>query len=498
MRTEIFRALNASVATEGRPVLKGLNISLSRGETLGVFGTFDSGNTSLLDMITGKTALQSGVLYYNDTPFISGGMNQPGARVAHISKDSALVNGLKLWENILVIRKYRRKKIFLSKNLIFKEMTKCFANFDLDFSPNQLTDTLTPVQHIIIEILKAHLLNVQIILISDFSLECTKKEYDELFAFIDKLKKKDISFIVTSYRISNLKMLADRISFLTGGSIIKSVENKPNKNGELVDRILTSIFPDNMEPKSNKPVKNEVIFQAKNIDIGLAKPASFDLRKGEIAALVDPFKSANSILESKIRSNDKTSTFLLRGKPIRKFGWKENVAFIDFNTKDMIFTSLSIANNICFANYIKYSFIGIIRHRLMKFISEEFVSWYGDDSLDDKLISGNISEKQRIAILLFRLRLANPDVLFCLDPGIDSDYINNKMIHRELADLAYKKGMAVCILVSNKDNVNNFADRYIVVTKDNILEEEGYRSISKDNPDADNKQAHSRFEGEIE
>ncbi len=478
MRAEIFRALNASVVKDGQPILTGLNMELCHGETVGVFGTFDSGKTSLLDMITGKIELQSGVLYFNETPYNLGGINYPGARIVQISKTSSLLNGLKLWENILVIRKHRLKKIFLSKNLIIKEMAKCFAEYKLDFDPNQLTDTLTPIQHIIMEILKAYLLNVQLILISDFSIECSQKEYDELFLFMDKLKKNGISFIVTSYRISNLKMCADKILFLAGGSIVKAVENRAKESKGQIDRIITSIFPENFVLKNNKVMHKEIVFQAKDIDVGLESPISFDLRKGEIVAFVDPFIASNNILANKLRTCDKTSTFLLHGKPVRKFGWNEKAIFVDFNTDDLIFTRLPILNNICFTSYIKYSFMGIIRRRLCKFVSEEFIQWYGDDSLNNVPNSTNLSKKQRVAILLFRLRLANPEVLFCLDPGIGSDYINNAMIHKELADFAYQKGMAICIFVSSTDNMQNLADRYIIISNEKLLEDAAYENIN--------------------
>lgn len=470
MQNEAFRALNISVVTEGQTVLKELSLSLNRGETIGVFSTFDSGITSLLDTVTGKIKLNSGVLYYNDIPYHSGGLNYPGARIAQVSMRSSLINRLKLWESILVVRKHRRANLFLNKSLIVRELEKRFAEFNLNFSPNQLTDSLTPIQHIIIDLLKVYLSNAQIILISNFSIECTKDEYLELFSFIDMLKRRGLSFIITSYRISNLKMCADKICFLTGGSIVKSIENHPD-NDALINRILTSLFSDNKDVTNKQSVNKELIFQAKNIDIGLKKPISFDLKKGEIVAFVDPLRTSINILESKLRSVDRTCDFLLHGKPIKKFGWNKKVIFVDFNTKDMVFSRLSMIDNICFTSYSKYSFMGIIRRRLLKFISEEFFQWYGDDSPNKFPNKTTISRKERIAILLFRLRLSNPYVLFCTDPSIATDYINYKRIYNELADFAYHKGMAICILVSSTDSIYDFADRYIIASEKNIIEE---------------------------
>ena len=471
MKAEIFRALNASVKVGGQMILRNVNISLNQGETLGIFGTFDSGKTLLLDMIAGTVKLDDGLLFYNDKLYLNSDANPPDIKIAQISRNSSLIDGLQLWKNIFVVRNHRRKKFFLSKKIIIEELKKHFRDFNLNLDPNQLAGTLTPIEKVIVEILKAHLLNVKIILLNDFSSDFSAYECDRLYSFMRKLKNLGISFVMNSYRISNLKMLADKISFISDGSIVKTIKNDAAKNSKNVDRVLSAIFPYELNHPKISTENEGVVFQAEDMDIGLKENLSFNLKKGEIVAFIDPYRKSLNLLEKRLRICDKESKFLLNGKQIYKFGWDKKIIFMDFSEKDTIFSSLSIINNLCFTNYKKISFLGIIRGGVCNFISDEFEKWYGNDSLTNELYQDNISQAQRTAILLFRLRLSNPDVLFCLDPELESDIVNHKMIRSELNELAYGRGKSIFILTSNKDSIINFADRYIAVTENSDFEE---------------------------
>lgn len=464
--SEIFRAINIEAKMNGRKVLSDVTVSLQKGETLGIFGTFNSGKTALLDLINGKLIPNKGAIYFEDKLVDREKSEIYQKRVFTIKRDSSLIGGLKLWENIFVIRRHGRRKILLNKNNIHKELKRQFQEFGIRIDPDALAISLSPVENMIIEIFRAYLQNAKIVLISEFASDWSIDEYELLNVFLEKMKDRGLSFVISSHRIELLKKYSQRIAFLVDGSIIKSVELGEEIAEKRLDQIMEAFYKEEMSIPAKQHQIGDIIFTVKDIQIGLQNFHDLELRKGEIVAFRDPYKKAIGDLVTKLRYTDETMEYILNGKSITKIGWQEKVIFMDFGARDSVFSSLSVIRNICLANYKKYSYFGFVRPQISKFILEEFETWLGKDYFKRYRKVGRITQGLRIAILLYRLKLVNPDVLICLDPFLEADILSSSLIRNVLTEMAHENNKAVFIMISSKDKAYDFADKVILVSKD--------------------------------
>ena len=103
-----------------------------------------------------------------------------------------------------------------------------------------------------------------------------------MFAVVDLLKSKGISIIYISHRLEEIFRLSDRITVLRDGQYVTTLNTNETNQDELVKymvgRQLTEIYP----ARDPKCIKDEVIFEAKNVSGNGDKNISFKIHKGEV------------------------------------------------------------------------------------------------------------------------------------------------------------------------------------------------------------------------
>ncbi len=481
MMNEIFRARDVVTANEDRVILNGMNIKLMQGEILGVFGTFDSGKTTLLDLITGSVLPISGnvFLYGKKVPEErDGGIKWPV--LARIGGNSTLINGFSLWENIMVMRGSGIKYRYVNPSLMKKTVASLFKEYDIDLDPGMKAGQLSRFQCFLLEILKARFGKAEIILIDDFALECTYGEYLVLGDLMNRLKGEGVTFLITSCRIGLLKRYSDRISFLYGGRIIKSVCNKPQYDAD-IDCLLSTMFSKNPNhPEGN--TTGAVVLSLRNLDVGLADEISFDLRQGEITSIIDPSKTVLTALSDKLINGKQTENGAIFYKGRRFISLnvqnaKNGIVLIDHGALNRINEGMTVIDNLCMGFHRRFSRFGVIKHSVVKYVKKEFDTWYGSGKLTERTDCHNLPKRDRVALILFRLKLMNPSVVICRNPTSDTDMITYGMLEDCLAELAMN-GAAVCLLNSNVEKIDDFADRYLIMAKGRLFYDVPYNKIS--------------------
>ena len=478
MNEEVFRIQNLFIQNDDRQKISNLNLALSKGETLGIFGLHNSGKDTLFDAVTGKTAFQKGIIYYRDNPYYDSKTAGKSVKITRISTTPSLFGSLTLWENILVLRKRKRFRLLLNRRFIKKEVEDQFHYFGLAFSPNQLARNLTSFQCFIMELMRAFFTSAEIVLIDDFSLDLNQKEEDLLSSLINKLKKEGMSFVLFSRRISILKTFSDRIAFLLSGAIVKTIINAEHE-GKWIDSVLSSIYTDEKGQIQKTHPEGETVFEGRNLNLGLGRKIDISLRKGEVTAIIDPFQTDASRFEQNLQENLTAGRFSYKRSVIKKSSWRNKIIYTDFDAGRNIFSGLSLADNLCFPILRRFSTLAVFRTRLRDYAVSEFRNWAGNDTANRIHNNSDLTQKEKTAIHLFRIKLANPEVLICRDPRTGTDYSSVKMIYRELMELSHNLETAVLIILSSLNDLENFADRYLVITRNNDLREVGFDELRK-------------------
>lgn len=473
MKEEILRVNNLSKFYSNNMVLQNVCFNLYKGEIIGIMGLHNTGKTVLCNILSGNEKFCNGRIFFEEEH-----INIPylikNNYIYMIHKKSSLIHTLSIMENVFIIRKGQKRMFFINRKIIQQELNYWFKELNIRMSPSEKAGKLSKAQQYIIEILKAYIFGAKIIIIDDISFENKPNELNELNMIIENFKSKGISFIITSYQIKLLQLYSDRIYFISNGNMVKCIQNVKRKQIDIKNILLKSEY--GIANTRNKPATaiNKNIFKLVNVANYFFKNISFELNRGEILVIFDYLKDSNEALWKLLKGQDQIDdgSILYQGvyiKSPKNLNQKE-VVFSDFNMNKNIYEYLSVSENICISNYNRLSNFGLLRKRRIRFIEKEFSQWYGDDELIEKKYCTNLSEKEKIAIYMYRLRLQAGSVVFCKNPEQIADYVTFQLIEQELCHMA-DQGMAVCILTSNIENISRFADRIIAISEGRI---EGY------------------------
>lgn len=467
MKQEVFRA---------RGVLQGLNINLFAGESLGVYGMSNSGKTALLDLVEGRVRPHTGVL------FLEGAIAPVGSRegfAARISSQSALVDGCPVWENLLVIRGHRRKKLALRPALLRRQVTALLADAGLKLDVDALVGDLSDAQRYMVEIIKAWLMDVRVILVDDFSSDFTAEETARLRFLMHKIKEEGVSFLITSCRLEALRTCTDRIAFLQAGRVVKTIANTP-ENQRAIDSVMAVLFPDSDIEKQPTPTVGRQLCNAHFKMEGDASLA-LQMHSGEIIAVVDSTGERLAVLQNRLKNQKEVLSLdhppAPSGPHNAANGHKRGSMFTDFSLDDLVVEELSPVDNLCLGLFDRLSTTGVIRHRRMRNVAREFGTWLGSDALLERADCTGISQQDKAAIMMYRLLLHNPAVLVGWIPSLSMDLLVYRVVKRGLLELA-QNGTAVCLLLDDVELLDDFADRYVLVTKKDVQENVSYSAIT--------------------
>ena len=157
-----------------------------------------------------------------------------------------------------------------------------------------------------------------------------------------------------------------------------------------------------------------------------------------------------------------------------------DLMMLDASDLDRIVEWMSPTENICLGLFPRIAPHGVLSADVLHFIGEKFAQWRGNPSLAKLTNCREMSKVDRIALSIFRMKLAKPKVVVFRSLFVGTDSYMREMIAHVLSELMYH-GTTVCVCTPI-DYFDDFADRYIVWDKDrfysNLCYEEAQKIVS--------------------
>ncbi len=463
MRKEILRASHLYKRVGNVLILNDFSMNLYEGEVLGIMGLRDSGKTLLFHILSGEEEFDAGTLFFDEQK-LEGNKLQLRNKIALVKKESALEKNMTVTDNIFHIRKHYHHQFWVHERLYRSQAKEQLERVSLAIDPDSPVSELSEIECYMIEILKGYIMGARIIILDDFAQEHTKTEYFQLNALIEKLREQGVSFLVAGYQMQNLQIYSERILFLVNGTTGKIVCNKRRK--QINENLVFQTAPAEKKKKREIIRENKTeVFRAEGICTPELQDISFSLYQGEVLTLVDLSNSKNQSLfdclmhQEQVISGDfyyrkhcltKKSRFIKRGE----------ILFVDFNSQNKIIEPLSLQDNLCIGNFHKVSAAGFYSRKSMNYIERDFLAWYPSEALINRKNCFHLSEKDKMAIVLYRMRLQRPKMMICVNPDRYTDAQTYLMVQQQLQEMA-QTGTSILILSANVERSYQLTDRFL-------------------------------------
>ena len=200
MQQTILSFKNVSKTFPGVRALQDISFSLAAGEVLALMGENGAGKSTLVKCLTGANVPTTGSieLFGKEYAYLEPGFARKSG-ISAVYQEFNLVLDLPIVENVFMGNN-PGNGILVDYPQMLKRSKEIFDSFGLDIDPTQNVSTLSPAMMQIVEIAKAILLNVKILILDEPTAPLTTKETEILFNIIRNLKKKNVAviYIVTA------------------------------------------------------------------------------------------------------------------------------------------------------------------------------------------------------------------------------------------------------------------------------------------------------------
>lgn len=202
----------------GLYAVKDVNISLLRGEILGLIGPNGAGKTTFFNVIAGMYKASSGkVLFKNEdiTEFPPYKVCWKG--IARTFQQPQPFSGLSVYENILTGKVFGGAKRGFNKSI-----NEILCLIELSDKQDWMVENLTAQEQKKVEIGKALACNPEILLLDEVAAGLTSKEQESIKKIVlDVREKLNMTIIMVEHIMETIMTLSDRILVLNNGSVLR-------------------------------------------------------------------------------------------------------------------------------------------------------------------------------------------------------------------------------------------------------------------------------------
>ena len=242
----VLKLENISKNFGGVKALSAVDMSLQKGECLGLMGDNGAGKSTLIKIIAGNYLPTTGKIFINNNQvYLNKPIDAQKKGIEVVYQDLALCDNLSAYENVFLGRWLSKFRIGPFKFVDFKKMQEksheLFQELKSDTRPSQLVKTLSGGQKQAVALSRTRLSNPDIVLMDEPTAAISVKQVAEVLQYILKLKEKKISIILISHRMMDVFEVCDRIMVLRRGVKVSDKKLKESSPEEVTGLITGAI-----------------------------------------------------------------------------------------------------------------------------------------------------------------------------------------------------------------------------------------------------------------
>ena len=482
---------NISKRFPGVVALDDVSLQFFPGEIHAIVGENGAGKSTLMKIMSGAYTPDAGTMYLSGEKVSFSHPQQAQLKgVAIIYQEFNLLPERTVAHNIFLgressrggtldLRKMNKDAVGVLKDLGVEKM----------ISPTALVSSLSVAEQQLVEIAKAISFKAKVLIMDEPTAALTYTEVDLLVTLIGRLKDKGMSIIFISHRLREVFDLAEKITVLKDGKLIKTVYKKDVTPADvvflMVGRTLDHYFP----PLGATEDFGEVVLSVKNASNQLLTDINFDLRKGEVLGVAGLQGSGRTELAQSLFGvvPFKSGKMELHGKAIAikspAKAIKNKMGFVTEDRKsEGIAPRQPIRDNMLLTVRAVQFLFGLIlkdgiraKRKLVPMLGQQVDIRTDSYDREAQFLSGGNQQK----VVLAKWLATNANVFIFDEPTRGIDVESKASIHDMIRALT-KKGSAILMISSELPEIIGMSDRVLVMADHRIAGELPARSTEQE------------------
>ncbi|MFW6006798.1 MAG: sugar ABC transporter ATP-binding protein [Bacillota bacterium] len=461
-------------------VLFNIDFDLRKGEVHAVIGENGAGKSTLMKIISGFHQPEEGSITYKgeEVKFnsIVEGENQG---IVMIHQELNLAEDLTVEENVFLGRE-KKFRFLLNEKKMREDTEEILTRLNCNISPEEIIKNLSISNKQMVEIAKAIRKEASIIIMDEPTSALTGDEVKVLFEMIRNLKKQGVGIIFVSHKLEEIKEIADRVTILRDGYLIKTSAVEDLSEKEMANLMVGRDLEEEMYPAKNNLPKKEEVLRVENLTIpDYVNSASFQLYKGEILGFAGLVGSGRTELwEGIVGLREKRGNIYLQKNKVNIKNYFEavkiGIAYLTEDRKDKaLLTEKSLLINLTLMSLNNYCNPLIDEDKellaLERVIKEFEIQVPDKNSTVHELSGGN---QQKLAVA--KIMEVDPDIIIFDEPTRGIDVGTKRQIYYFIKGLA-DEGKTCVVISSELQEIIGLSQRVVVMHEGDItgiIEEE--------------------------
>ena len=473
----------------GVRALKGVNLTVNKGEIHALMGENGAGKSTLIKVLTGIYQKNGGTICFDGeeinarTPIEA---NEKG--ISTIYQELNLVLFQTVYENLFLGREPRTKFGSIDRKAMISEAKRILEELGIEIDVTRpLKNYSTAIQQMV-AIARAVSINAKLVIMDEPTSSLDTHEVQVLFRIIRQLKSKGISVIFISHKLDEIFEICDRLTVFKDGEYVGDYDI-----GELNQLKLISLMvgKDTVELERNKQgyefANAKVIAEMKDIRQGMRlNGINIEIKQGEVVGLAGLLGSGRTELAQVLFGSGMPDNGEI-------FWWGEKAGIhspadaikkgMGFCTEDRktegIIPHLSVRENITIALLPKLNSFGFVKTKEQDEIVRSYIDRLKIKTPTPEQAICNLSGGNQQKVLLARWMCMNPKLMILDEPtrGID---VGAKAEIEQLIQEFSKNGISVLMISSEIAELERNCDRIIVMREGRVIGELAGDQISQD------------------
>lgn len=449
-------------------VLKGVDFTLNDGEIHALVGENGAGKSTLMNILSGVLSKDKGeILIDGKEVDISDTNVAKKYGISFIHQELSDWPELTVMDNIFMNNEIKNG-IFLDKAKMRKKCMELLEKFDLDVDPKTKVSNLSVGQRQMMEIAKANLNKVNVLILDEPTSALTNNEIDKLFKLIKRLRDKNVSMIYISHRMEEIFSLTNKITVMRDGKSVSVMDTNKTDEREVVSYMVGRDIGD-FYPEMDAEI-SDVKIELKNFNReGFFKDINIKAKKGEVLGISGLMGAGRTeIMRSVFGLDPKDSgEVFIDGKKIEiknpADAIKNKIGFVTENRQEEgLILDESIRENISLLNFDKFSKNSFIDKAKEKNLSDNLVDSFKVKTQSSESKISDLSGGNQQKVVFAKWYAIGPEILILDEPTKGVDVGAKREIYDLIKDLT-NKGVSIILISSDLPELISLSNRIYVI-----------------------------------
>ncbi len=454
-------------------VLKGVDFTLNDGEIHALVGENGAGKSTLMNILSGVLSKDKGeILIDGKEVDISDTNVAKKYGISFIHQELSDWPELTVMDNIFMNNEIKNG-IFLDKAKMRKKCIEFLERFDLDINPKTKVSELSVGQRQMMEIAKANLNKVNVLILDEPTSALTNNEIDKLFKLIKRLRDKNVSMIYISHRMEEIFSLTNKITVMRDGKSVSVMDTNKTDEREVVSYMVGRDIGD-FYPEMDAEI-SDVKIELKNFNReGFFKDINIKAKKGEVLGISGLMGAGRTeIMRSVFGLDPKDSgEVFIDGKKIEiknpADAIKNKIGFVTENRQEEgLILDESIRENISLLNFDKFSKNSFIDKAKEKNLSDNLVDSFKVKTQSSESKISDLSGGNQQKVVFAKWYAIGPEILILDEPTKGVDVGAKREIYDLIKDLT-KKAVSIILISSDLPELISLSNRIYVIHEGKI------------------------------